>query len=297
MWKKVGYHFKPNSDFVMSPYYLSLQDELKSYGFILNQKEFNDIQSFQEALLKCIEQEIIVGVSVDLYNLPYSVFYQDLHYEHDIEVISYHENTYVICDHYYNYFGEISSEDFMKAIENQAKQGSLRIYYIETYPDHVSQKSESIIQRNIDALEGNISYSNYGEFSYIGIEAINEFKEQLINEFSKRTNLEEQDKLFNTIYPSIKEMSFSRYHFKNYLEKTNKSKKLVMQYHDVSQSWSILFQILLKGNVTRDYNKFLTRVNNSLSTIYQKEASALKYLKEDWAKEISVSRSVLNETY
>src|SRR5690554_3592124 len=84
------------------------------------------------------------------------------------------------------------------------------------------------------------------------------------------------------LYPSIKEMSFSRYHFKTYLENQNKDKSLVLQYHDVSQSWSVIFQILLKANVSRNYNSFLNRVNNSLISVYKKETDALEALKEGW---------------
>ncbi|KYD04432.1 hypothetical protein B4102_3278 [Heyndrickxia sporothermodurans] len=287
LWKKVGFHFDPYSDFIITPYYLSLEDELNSYGFSLNTYYYKDANEFYDALHNYINNQIIVGVGLDLYELPYSMYYNEEHQNHAVEVIGYEEGNFIVLDHYYNYFGNIPEAAFDKAIKSNLEnnQQSLQIYFInDNVKENRTENTKEIINENILALEGKRKYINQSDTSITGISGILNFKNRLINEFSRVPSSEQKDEIHELVYPVIKEISYSRYHFKTFIGLLG-DEYLSEKLHDISQNWSVLGHLLLKANLSKNYDKMLTRIDNKLEDLYEKENNAVELLQQFMASQ------------
>lgn len=281
LWKRIGFHFNPHSNFVVTPYYMALEKELNDYGFSLRTHTYGTVENLISCLNEYLANNLIVGIGLDLNELPYSIYYNEGHQMHAVEILGFENGEYIVCDHFYNYLGEVSKDilvDSLKSVLMAVKQ-PLNIYQLVEFEEVKSVSVHKIVSDNIQALEGHFQYHKQTNNSYVGIEGINEFKNQLISKFRELSSDEDRDEVFEIVYPLIKELSHSRYHFKSYIKMQNEE-KLAQQIHDASQNWAVLAHLLLKANVSQSYERMLDRIESKFNYIYKKEKAIVESLKQ-----------------
>lgn len=191
-----------------------------------------------------------IGIFIDLFFLPYSMYYLIRHDIHAIEIINYKKKTFIIADHYYNYYGTLKYSDLIKSLISYKKIFSKKFsfFYIEeTTPKIVNNEKEKLL---INKHNNNL----YDIFNFI--------KEDILS-LSRCNNLKVSQEIGTKIYSYLKDFSGTQkmlYFFIseliNYDEKYNNFmiKEISYLYKESSENLNMIANFLLKNIIKQNLN-------------------------------------------
>lgn len=279
IWYQCGLYFdiKDGINFLLDPKYKTIHSQFK-----------NDINFYSQdyALLdKCIESvdKLLVShgpvaLTVDAFELDYTVSYKNLNLDHFIEVYEKEGEAYKIFDHYYHFEGKITRENLVKAMESyQANFNNaiLQLYFIKAkvnFKGLTQKEILLIVAENYNAMLGIRTIKNKDLKGYFGIQGLPPLKDRLLLTIRDGDN-KEYEQFEDEIghwFNSLKDFSNSRLNFYRLLEKHIPS-------HDTSflitasHSWSSLSNMLLKGLHTNKLTQMYDRIEKKFNKIIQCE--------------------------
>jgi hypothetical protein len=99
-------------------------------GVKLSFKNFSHVDKLVNDLIKQLSAGSI-GLFVDLFELPYCVYYGVFHETHTIEIVSFDKNldSFLIVDHYYKFKGYVSLNIIRKCLQSYMSQLKKEISY------------------------------------------------------------------------------------------------------------------------------------------------------------------------
>jgi Butirosin biosynthesis protein H, N-terminal len=261
----------------LSPYYKDILFEKNINYQVVN------LSSGKEAIPiinEKLNSGFTVGINVDICELPYSMYYQRGHDLHKIEVIGIENDKAIVCDHYYQYYGQLELRILCKAIDSCRDfidSNYSQVFYID--PERTDDfDTNQIILENIDVLEGKKLYNlkNFPENGFIGLEALPHIKMMILSLIKK--DFDQKADIIENLFKDLQEVSFSRYNFHTFLK--NVSKHELSEYiEEASQSWSVLANLLLKASLSGKYDEMVERIENRINRIIEIENQNLERLK------------------
>ncbi|AJY73314.1 hypothetical protein [Paenibacillus beijingensis] len=297
LWNQAGMVSYNNKDTVVfSHLYREISNHLNKCGKILT---YNFKFSDQQELVKHMEEKLNCGhtlmVNADVYELPFSLCYQDKHINHYFEIIKIHGDKVYICDHYYKYAGEVSLHIILQAMASLAalhESSNQDQWFNFTYFDvsrfevpHRKQFILETIYNNTLINRGEKPFPVWvpiGEEKRIGVEAFYEFIHYL------KTIVIEEERELNQIYWNIRRFYDSRTHYSNILRSYSDIcpdyAQLAEKYRSISQTSQIAANKVLKIAENKDPKMRTLRksdypgLENLLHKVIRSEEEAIRWI-------------------
>jgi Butirosin biosynthesis protein H, N-terminal len=291
LWNQAGMlAFEDNNNTLFTPYFLETKDNLKRVANIdAIDENFNDFNSFSKSIMDILKNGYTVMICVDVFNLPFNLYYQKKHSNHYIEVVGIDNEGFFICDHFYKYTGIVSSQIIYKAMTSLIEEG-FKTQYSFTYYDtsRLQIKDgkgflEEMLHVNTSVILGQEPFKLReinNKKRIIGLTALDNFIQYLDNEiFIKQEN-------FQQIYRNLFSLSNSRYHYANIIKALEGEKYglhgIIEGYEDISQLAKISANIILKISVTKNVEPNQLPVLSKLNTIRTLEEKLVENVKKEW---------------
>ncbi|WP_214482980.1 BtrH N-terminal domain-containing protein [Bacillus sp. SM2101] len=285
LWFQSGLYFDVINNKILLDYQYKTLEEQFGENITFNTFNFNNDKDCLKTLDEHLMNENSVAVNVDVFELEYSVFFQEEHEQHLIEVYDKVKDKYQIYDHYYHYYGEITEDELKKGVSSYLinfPEEELKIYSLTVNPGNQKLSMEQllgIIQENYNVMLGNWEVKNKDLKGYIGICGLREVKKSLVHTINNTFDTKQE--LYNELsvwFNSINNMSNSRTNFYRTL------KKYIPEYDvsfllESSQSWSSLGNMLLKGFHTDSLSKMSDRIEKRIDKLIHCENNSLNNLK------------------
>ncbi|AKF95958.1 BtrH N-terminal domain-containing protein [Brevibacillus laterosporus] len=291
LWSQAGLSYQEDEQtFLLTPYYKSILDVLKNLGITVLSRNFSDSESCISALREVLQQGRTIGIHTDLFELPYCMYYQDLHEMHAIEILEVEGDDWTICDHYYRFLGKISSEVLHKAINGtiEHKLAECSIYFLDSelskdiwgdFTNNVSQ----IVTENLKVMEGNSLFELSGsETNAIGLEAISLFGNKL--DALVLAEDKEQLPLLEECYDQMKEVTNSRYHFHSFLKSVHEE-DFAEAVLEASQCWGVATNMVLRVFATESFEGMRERIKKRMNRVMEQEMIVIDKMKVYLKKE------------
>ncbi|MGN7471964.1 hypothetical protein [Brevibacillus sp. SAFN-007a] len=290
LWKQAGLLYQETEKgVILTPYYQNLRTDIKVHNEIslfernyLESEYLSYLEDFKNALIK---DGVTVGVTCDIYELPYCIYYQKTHEIHMIEIIKFQEGAVEICDHYYHYQGWIAIEQLERAIfsvfENTVSSTCKLIYMNpeeQLSKDKIKEVDvKKVVEDYIKVMEGNPLYRfvRY-EGALIGLEAIPKIKEGVLKWVED--NGERAFQIFDVYYKHLKEVGNSRYHMYRLLNYYNWDEaELFLESY---QCWTVLANMICRMHVTGKTTGMKERIGYRFDRVYEQESKNLMLLQQ-----------------
>ncbi|MDQ0272969.1 BtrH N-terminal domain-containing protein [Cytobacillus purgationiresistens] len=281
LWYQAGLYYKELPEkLVFSPYYRELPADFKqNHGINYNEEFVVDVNEFTQKLIHLVKSGHHTAIMVDIFHLPYSFYYNQNHDFHDIEVIEIRQDKAIICDHYYQYYGELSIADIRKAINSTKENFGFHecILYYFTLNDYSKNEYNSndllkVVKDNKYALLGekkdDFSYFYGVEDSITGIQTLPIIYNKILSIFKLPQN--EANLLLSEIYKEFKDISNSRYNLYIYLKNFSKD-TLSKHFFELSQKWGITANLILRASLSQDITSLKDKVLKYILEIEQYE--------------------------
>lgn len=285
LWNQAGMlAFEDSNSILFTPYFLETKENLKRIANIETITEsFNDFNTLSKRIMNTVRNGYTVMICVDVFNLPFNLYYQKKHSNHFIEVVGVNNEGFFICDHFYKYTGLVPNEIIFKAmtslIVEKFKTEYSFTYYNTSNLELKDNNSflEEMLNVNTSIILGQepfelIKINNKKRI--IGLEAFDNFIKYLSNEiFIEQRN-------FQQVYRNLFNFSNSRYHYANIIKilggEQYKLQDIIEGYAEVSQLAKITANIILKTSVTKDVESNQLPVLDKLNTIRSLEKRLVK---------------------
>ncbi|WP_018887695.1 BtrH N-terminal domain-containing protein [Paenibacillus massiliensis] len=290
LFHQSGLYFlnEPDGDlpYVLDPYYRKFSDLIQCcFGVKVRTEEYMSLALCMDRIEQLITDGYPVGILVDIYSLEYSNSFNSKHYLHSIEITDYVEGMYRIFDHYYQHQEQVPpsklAEWLMSCQENLSEQ-LLLLYHIDSSSRIVGQKHDyrdSLIS-NYEIMKGD-RIGAYVDPSLapglVGIAAIMPYGEMLIEDIYLPPV--ERNKRCSHGYSSLKEISNSRHHCYNYLQKFGEH-HLAGLYYAAHQSWMVLSNLLMRAAMYPN-SQMEQRLQKRLSNIAEQEIVILNGIERE----------------
>jgi hypothetical protein len=275
LWKQCGLSYIGTNEFgKLTSRYLPLDEEIKKLTNIqTNNFCFQAPKDLINHISACTRKGILPIVMVDIYELPFNMYYQKRHIHHTLIVSECDDKFCEVVDDAYHFVGKVPIENLLTAAQTDYIP-KLSGFTLET-SDIIEPTFDDfldIIKCNIDSLLSSPSQ----ESERIGVMAIKYF----LREYSQ---LERTDQSLVHLYKMLSDVANSRYLYSDFLKFTSSAtygetsqflSDLSDTYWECGQDWHVAANMMLKGAMkNRDvmYDRMLNKVNN----LYNKEQHAL----------------------
>lgn len=281
LFGQAGLFYKEEKNGVfITPYYRSLESEFaRSHGIFFHEDKITDANQFITHLRRLVEKKHTVAVMLDIYELPYSIYYRDNHDYHDIEIVALEEERFVICDHHFQYYGVVDADVIQKAslsLVHHLGIDACTSYYFTRPRDYTYHRDDFIrvLSENCQAMKGKaIDYLvQEAAGAYIGLQALEPMKIR-ITEFLTR-NDQRQAAFLYELYKMVKEISHSRHHFHLFL-KAFDQEEIAFDFLEAAQHWAVITNLLMRAYITGGYNDVTDRVERRFDKLIEKEMQNL----------------------
>lgn len=271
-------------DFV-TPYYTEWGNYFSQYhGIQLYEKNFLKPQEYIYEICKILKVKKSVGVEVDVYELPYCIHYKTQNNFHAIEIIGVNGDKFEICDHYFNYHGNLTFKQFELALTSYLTNfpECTPIIYDFDIEKHLTKKYEhddliQAVKNNINIMKGNdISFFNSNKKNkFLGVNTFPVLVERLTHIFS--VPKKDSQEVLIDFYYSLKEIANSRYNFYQFLKMFSQN-LIAEEYLNVANSWLVAANLLLRAEASGNHAEFLPRIGKRFNFIFEKEVENLEML-------------------
>ncbi|OTQ85764.1 hypothetical protein BG30_09610 [Bacillus subtilis subsp. subtilis] len=296
LWSQMGLIIKDycSDNFTITPFYKSFETllienlniELHQFPLISNKKNLIDS-------LKSLLQNFCLGMVVDIYEIPYCMYYKEQHELHMLEIIDYNHKEFIISDHYYNYYGIIDESSLMNSVysivDNFPDQKNI-FFYLDTSNYQINEKTPlNSLKENIEILkqENKLIEPNL----LMGIESISTFNTLVYNLFIDESN-KNLNKRADYLHLMMKDVANSRFLYSEFLQYSFCSYEidnLIFQLQELSRMWSIASNLVLMAKVKGTYIELSKRIYNRISMLLNKEKNVLNYLNDFLCKIENIS--------
>lgn len=232
-----------------------------------------NIDSIRELLIK-ISKEKSIGIFLDLFYLPYCPFHDVIHDTHSIELVEYQacEDSFLIKDHYYKFFGKISMLDLNNAIKSN---------YSESF------KPSAFWLRTSDK-KNDFEIKMTSNISFISQKDIFDWIEKDISNLKNIINIKELEKNVKRVF--------------NYLKDISNHQKMVHYYLKYNLSLDDQHNIFIGSNIEKLINlcdKYLLsseRLNSIANILMRTAMNDTRYFSNINLNHLLVESKEINES-
>lgn len=285
VWNQAGIVIYKNNAIVnLSPYFESMEDHLKRVANIMMYKlNFNKFEELHEKSIEILERKRSFIICLDVFELPFNMYYKKKHNLHYVEVVNIIGDNYFICDHFYKYIGKITKEIIYKSTASLIKENLLNQFKI--YDFDVSKKDlgasldiKEILKINTTVNCGHIpkdiNILTYEDKTHhLGLNQFAYFKEQIANEvLPYKRNI---SPTYRNLYGfGSSRLNYSNY-LKNFLEEYPILEDIIEEYEIIGQESKIIANHILKLNFVDLNSKIQKKLLDRLDKIHLLEEKLL----------------------
>ncbi|WP_134683025.1 BtrH N-terminal domain-containing protein [Brevibacillus migulae] len=279
IWGQAGLSFKEeHQDITITPYYRSMESDFsQSHGIVTHEDNIADSYEFLHHLIGLVQANHTVAVMVDVFEMPYCIYYQLHHEIHDVEIVGMDGKHFVICDHYYHYYGTIEIEQIRKAasasIDQLGFESCTAYYFTISRTSHFTYSEMDftrVAAENYHVMSGKpIGFlKEQTRGLHIGLFALAPMK-QRITEFLYVNDQTDPGYLYN-LYKMVKEVCNSRHHFHVFLQAFDQ-KELAFDYRVAAQHWGVIANLMVRAYLSKNYIGMAPRVELRFRKATEKE--------------------------
>lgn len=277
--------FSP-SDFSISPKFNSIDEEWKRvYGCQVKTMVAVDKEDLRDKLISQLHAGIPVCLPVDLYSLPHTLHYKQLHQHHYVNVFGYDNGRYYMICPYYRFKGWVDADlihdGFFSPIVST--KGAYLFYITE-------QPASPLSTQNIGTLvEENCRYMlNLAvpqtmadtEPAYLGLAGLATFTHKF-QELTSGQNEETDELFYKSIYINLSRQTtaigYARYWFHQLIQTCHppllteaSAEDLQGQFAHVTQSWKAIGMRLGMG-VHGQRIEMIQQITSRLKQVHEQE--------------------------
>lgn len=270
--------FSP-ADFSVSPKFSRVDAEWKRlYGCQIASESVMDRDDLQRKLLSRLDEGTPVCLPVDLYALPHTLHYQQLHQHHYINVFG-HENGryYMVCP-YYRYQDWVNADlihdGFFSPVVREREMRLITIPKF-TMPPIDEQRISTIVEENCHYML-NLAIPNTlldPSPQYLGIAGLKTFAQHFQQLADQPGNASTRKAIYINLSRYVTAMGNSRYwlcEFMRTYQPTLLSSDLQNQFTKTAQTWKAIgMQLGMVAHGQRP--KIIQHVTLSLQELHQQE--------------------------
>ncbi|MFB7120720.1 hypothetical protein ACWOMK_28975 [Bacillus thuringiensis] len=271
-WTQSGLsYYNGENGFELSPFYRPILQDIERLGLSLCEKTFSEIDLYLSSLKYILQQGQTVGVYTNTYSLPFCPFYQNLHELHALEILAESNDQWTVADHYYKYFGTLSTDElkqtFISAIENNLFSEFYLVYLKSECDVYKYPSLNKIIEENFHSISGNqmIDFQVSNQ-CFSGLKALTLFQEKLNGLLTSPISTSNKHHL-KECYKQLKEMANSRHNFYFYLKNVQENSGLSDLIFDSAQNWSVVTNMVLRVIATNKYENMNERINKRFKRV------------------------------
>ncbi|KAA6470408.1 hypothetical protein [Bacillus cereus] len=281
-WHQAGLFYEKGNNTLpkIITYYKNFKNLLVEFGIDTETYKYENTFDIVNDIKKFTENNYVISLELDSYELPYCLSYHGDHDVHWLEVVDYKNGKFYVYDHYFGYEGEIEESVLLKSLKSLKKHYKLshNKFYIFKNSNENYTLDEDWHTENIK-LNRKVMFDNYlgelitnkNEIS-VGISAINSLEQDIVIMIDKlkRERNSKLDKEFEHYFVSFKEIAKSRYNYSIYLDELGK-KELAEISMVLYQNWIAVANILMKSFYSNNFNDIDIRIGKRLNLIKELE--------------------------
>jgi hypothetical protein len=277
LWGQAGLFVKEMEELEITPYYRNMKEEVTNFhGIQYCEHIIQEPEDFRRELLDQLKTGGTASLNVDIFEMPYCIYFRQKHHIHDVEIIRVEQNTYTICDHYYHYFGQVDETVIVKAVESCLNnlRDLCRMYYFKLNRPNGFQYTTSdlfrVVTENYHVMKGTPIelLIHDADGADIGLAAIDSIQSK-ISDMAKMDAQGRADHA-SRMYIQVKEVSNSRHHFHVFLKAFSEN-ELAESYADASHQWAVLTNMIIRAPIVENLGDMISRINKRLEKVAWKE--------------------------
>ncbi|SDW03534.1 Butirosin biosynthesis protein H, N-terminal [Marininema mesophilum] len=273
-WNQAGLYYEESENhWKMTPYFESVDNCLRGVKVISEKFSCND--RLLDRLDDLLTRGQNVVVPVDIYELPYSMYYREQHNPHSIEMLRLEDGSYHICDHFFQFIGTLSRSDLKKTLDayNSHCLPDITFSYLQISENELKlpdiEDATTIIKKNCAIMEGVLldGMESLGSGIY-GFGVI----VRLIKKLDEMLSLEESaaKDLMEEMYCDIKEVAYSRDNYSAFLKRMGLG-QLTSPVEEAAQCWRAASNMLLRAKVAGNHEGMKPRIFKRLERVQEQE--------------------------
>ncbi|MGG3805765.1 BtrH N-terminal domain-containing protein [Metabacillus fastidiosus] len=291
LWSQAGMlSYENENNIFFTPYYRDVKENLKKIANIETiTEDYDKFSEFSSNLKNTLINDYTAMISVDVFNLPFNLYFQKKHSVHFIEVVGFNNEGFLICDHFYKYTGVVQYEVINQAMSSLIKdkfENDYSFTYFNTKKLQLKDNDtflQDILFTNTSVILGYKPFEleNINNKTItVGLQSFTNFIEYLDNEiFVKGIN-------FQQIYRNLFNFSNSRFHYSMIIKSLGKEsprlENIKEGYEEISQLAKITANLILKTSVTKDLESNYAPILNNLDSIRNSEEMLANNINEKW---------------
>jgi hypothetical protein len=290
IWNQAGTVIHYNEESVsITPFYEDIETHLLRVANIQTEElNFSDFEKFNSTSIDLMDSTQSIILCVDVYELPFNMYYKEKHSIHYIEVYDIDDDFYYLCDHFYKYKGKVPKEVILTSMTSAIKQGYteyFKLYYFDLNNIDLTtaQNLNKIIETNININEGclpkQINLLTYSDKKHIlGLNGFERFIDYI-----KYEVIEKHENISQT-YRSLYGFGSSRLNYAEYLSEFESNldslRYFVDGYEEIGQKCKIVANNLLRLNYVNLDTTRKEKLVATLLEVYKKEIELTSKLNE-----------------
>ncbi|SFS44329.1 BtrH N-terminal domain-containing protein [Marininema halotolerans] len=273
-WNQAGLYYEDLGDeWKLTPYFESVDNCL--HGVQVRSESFSTSDHLIERLDALLTPERTVVVGVDIYELPYCLYYQEKHAPHSIEILRREDGNYQICDHFFQFIDPLSRSDLKKALDSYEQHCLLKtnLHYLQLserewkLPDLAD--AMTVMKKNCAMMEGVLleGMEPLGSGIY-GFQVI----DHLMHRLDTMLSMEEvvAKEIMEEMYCNLKEISHSRDNYGAFLKRMG-LEELISPIEEAGQCWKAAANMLLRAKVAGNHEGMKPRIFKRLERVKEQE--------------------------
>lgn len=275
IWNQSGLFYKElEEEWILTPYYWRIEPYLKSNGIDYSERHYTDETKLMTDVKEMMNLGISIGLMLDVHELPYSMYFQEYHDIHAIEMVKFDNDVFEIYDHYYHYHGTIDLYQLLKAIQSYRdffEKDMIHFFYIDAQNKKLITPEE-IIMNNFSVMSGKAlkDLAEKASGGYVGLSAAPHIKNMVLQILEFNHSNPDAEYLINDMFKDLKELSFSRQNYYDFLNHTAKF-EFASAVQEASQSWAVTANMVLLASVSGDYKGMMPRITKRLDRSFEHE--------------------------
>ncbi|MGR5997718.1 hypothetical protein ACT7DF_22400 [Bacillus cereus] len=297
IWNQAGLAIYENeneneNNLIFTPYYINDYDHLYNTTNIRrNEYKSPNFKLCLEKIISILNSGSSVLVRVDIFALPFNMYYGKHRGPHYIEITHMEHDQFFVCDHFYKYSGFVDITIIAKAMKTRMDfEGNNEYIFYSFNTDGYFFKLDrnylfKVMSKNNSQIlgEGTVDFFDIPNHKrLVGLETFDRFDNYLEEHFHQKGPLKD-------IYKSLFDLSNSRYHYSKiiskYKDNYNNLEVIEDLYLASYQKFRIAANLVLKLRASKQERAYLTNIRDILSSNLNIEREASKLVEDFILKE------------